>query len=270
MKRCKCCGVEKPLDEFHPNRRAWDGRISICKSCHKPNLHCKSPELRPLIEAAPPGMKVCRVCKTTKPLAEFKPQGKSVRYACNECWKKRCREAARQKPHKSPRVLKVFNRDPALLRRAADYLELPRPDAPKIDLKQYCRTVKRSPEYKHLVEAETPTTKTCAYCLRIKPLDEFQHCDQGEPRKGVKQLCKDCEHLAAGERRLTTDERTTLQNAPCSICGKEPPSVIDHDQRTQVVRGPLCRACIEGLAVLSQDPGRLRDIADHLNQEGNY
>lgn len=33
MKRCRVCGQEKPLDDFHRNSRAKDGRQSRCKEC---------------------------------------------------------------------------------------------------------------------------------------------------------------------------------------------------------------------------------------------
>lgn len=33
MKRCKCCGVMKPLDEFYANRACKDGHEGTCKAC---------------------------------------------------------------------------------------------------------------------------------------------------------------------------------------------------------------------------------------------
>lgn len=34
MKYCKSCEVEKPLDEFYKDKRAKDGRYTVCKICH--------------------------------------------------------------------------------------------------------------------------------------------------------------------------------------------------------------------------------------------
>jgi hypothetical protein len=34
MKRCKHCGVEKPLDDFYADRKARDGRRPECKACN--------------------------------------------------------------------------------------------------------------------------------------------------------------------------------------------------------------------------------------------
>ena len=35
-KTCTECGVEKPLEEFHRNRRAKNGHINQCKACVRP------------------------------------------------------------------------------------------------------------------------------------------------------------------------------------------------------------------------------------------
>ena len=34
MKRCKHCGIEKPLDDFYVDRKARDGRRPDCKACN--------------------------------------------------------------------------------------------------------------------------------------------------------------------------------------------------------------------------------------------
>lgn len=33
-KRCKRCGKDKPLDEFHSNRHMRDGRLNTCAACY--------------------------------------------------------------------------------------------------------------------------------------------------------------------------------------------------------------------------------------------
>jgi hypothetical protein len=32
-KRCRACGIEKPIEDFSPNKNAKDGRSHVCKSC---------------------------------------------------------------------------------------------------------------------------------------------------------------------------------------------------------------------------------------------
>jgi hypothetical protein len=34
MKTCTCCGVEKPLSEFHKRAKAVDGHQRVCKTCN--------------------------------------------------------------------------------------------------------------------------------------------------------------------------------------------------------------------------------------------
>lgn len=35
MKPCRTCNTEKPLDEYHRNKRTKDGRVARCKTCSK-------------------------------------------------------------------------------------------------------------------------------------------------------------------------------------------------------------------------------------------
>ena len=32
-KKCACCGLEKPVTEFHKHRRTADGYGNVCKAC---------------------------------------------------------------------------------------------------------------------------------------------------------------------------------------------------------------------------------------------
>jgi hypothetical protein len=58
-KRCSKCGETKPLAEFPPDRRARDGRSSLCRACQNEVKEAESPyadmscdRLRDLTEAA--------------------------------------------------------------------------------------------------------------------------------------------------------------------------------------------------------------------------
>lgn len=39
MKKCSKCGEIKPLEEYHKDKRATDGRRSACAKCI--NTHCR-------------------------------------------------------------------------------------------------------------------------------------------------------------------------------------------------------------------------------------
>ncbi|MFW6076626.1 MAG: hypothetical protein ACOC71_02640 [Hyphomicrobiales bacterium] len=38
-KTCRQCGVERPIDEYHIDRKARDGRRSTCRHCRNPYHH---------------------------------------------------------------------------------------------------------------------------------------------------------------------------------------------------------------------------------------
>ena len=44
MKRCRDCGLWKPLEEFPRNRNSKDGRHTYCKPCH--NARCEETRQR--------------------------------------------------------------------------------------------------------------------------------------------------------------------------------------------------------------------------------
>jgi len=51
MKRCKHCGIEKPLDDFYGDRKARDGRRPECKACNLAARRAKyAADPRPYIE----------------------------------------------------------------------------------------------------------------------------------------------------------------------------------------------------------------------------
>lgn len=46
MKTCSKCGIAKPLEDFHKNRRQSDGRQTWCKACHKEHQNRKRADSR--------------------------------------------------------------------------------------------------------------------------------------------------------------------------------------------------------------------------------
>jgi len=51
MKRCKHCGIEKPVDDFYTDRKAKDGRRPECKACNLARRRAKYAEdPRPYID----------------------------------------------------------------------------------------------------------------------------------------------------------------------------------------------------------------------------
>lgn len=65
---------------------------------------------------------------------------------------------------------------------------------------------------------------------------------------------------------LTADEFDRIaaeQDGLCAICRLNPPTVVDHDHETGLVRGLLCQDCNLGI-------GKLRDSADIVERAAEY
>ena len=58
------------------------------------------------------------------------------------------------------------------------------------------------------------------------------------------------------------------QGGRCAICGRANGRTrrlsVDHDHKTGIVRGAICRVCNDMLGHLRDDPGRLRAAAEYL------
>ena len=44
MKTCKCCGIEKELEQFYAHSKMSDGRLNECKDCSKLRINKKRKE----------------------------------------------------------------------------------------------------------------------------------------------------------------------------------------------------------------------------------
>lgn len=95
MKRCPCCGLTKPLDQFSRNRTRKDGVQSRCKACESAKQKARYQPKKPVIKVgrrmaaliADGERKICRSCGTAKALDQFhsnsaKSDGKQ-NYCCD-------------------------------------------------------------------------------------------------------------------------------------------------------------------------------------------
>lgn len=67
---------------------------------------------------------------------------------------------------------------------------------------------------------------------------------------------------------LTPEQLETLrveQNGLCAICKNRQASDVDHNHRTQKVRGLLCGDCNRGVGLFHEDSKRLRAAADYID-----
>lgn len=90
--------------------------------------------------------------------------------------------------------------------------------------------------------------------------------------------CKICERDYRWKHKygITPDEYYLMyreQGGKCKICGKEPPKGeylhVDHNQRTQAVRGLLCKGCNTALGGFCESPNSMVRGITYLMKEGN-
>lgn len=68
-------------------------------------------------------------------------------------------------------------------------------------------------------------------------------------------------------RGITVEEVMSHLASPCDICG-DVATEIDHDHRTDVVRGGLCHWCNTGLGFFKDEVSILVQAIEYLNTSG--
>jgi hypothetical protein len=113
--------------------------------------------------------------------------------------------------------------------------------------------------------------KYCTKCGDFKPLSEF-NLKYEKPRS----RCKECEKLNKSNyrfKRLDLNEQDFLnmiikQNNKCCICGKNFKNnrytYIDHDHKTEKVRGLLCPKCNNLLGACNDNIQILKSAIQYL------
>jgi hypothetical protein len=129
--------------------------------------------------------------------------------------------------------------------------------------------------------------KRCRICGETKALTEF-HRNRTTP-DGRESQCQPCAHhyrtmgYTRGRRLrkrfgITPEQYDWMlqaQGGICAICGQEETApyikdgrsrhlAVDHDHKTRVLRGLLCRSCNTGLGSFGDDIPRLRSAIRYL------
>jgi hypothetical protein len=125
-------------------------------------------------------------------------------------------------------------------------------------------------------ECESPDAlKYCKRCETRKPLSEF-HKRKDSAGTTAKGWCKSCQTIYMREYSLKIKYGLTVeaydalwrdQYGLCAICEMEPAVGrlrVDHDHKTNLVRGLLCDSCNTGLGLFADNPDFLRIAADYL------
>lgn len=124
----------------------------------------------------------------------------------------------------------------------------------------------------------TDTHKWCNVCRQMRPLEEFGK--SAKSPSGKQAYCKPCALKNAKQydqksyRRkalygLTEAEYNTMaerQNGKCAICARRRKLGIDHDHKTETVRGLLCNVCNAMLGHYEDDIALIQNAIAYLQQ----
>jgi hypothetical protein len=115
----------------------------------------------------------------------------------------------------------------------------------------------------------------CPDCGTEQPHENFPK--NRSTKSGFGSYCKPCHNARTrasvakngGSRRYHLRQRFGLepddveriieeQDGVCAVCKKRPPTQVDHDHHTGVVRGILCDGCNGGIGHFRDDPDLIR------------
>ncbi len=135
--------------------------------------------------------------------------------------------------------------------------------------------------------------KYCSRCKRTLPLVNFYKVSLWEKQRGLKPWCKECkkiytkEYVQSGQSReqylkrthgITSDEyqkKLKSQNKRCAICGKLDTDnnwgvlTVDHNHRTNQIRGLLCNRCNTSLGNCEENIQILKNMLTYLEEYKN-
>ena len=121
--------------------------------------------------------------------------------------------------------------------------------------------------------------KQCTQCGATKSLDKFEK---------NRNKCRECrKHTPEYNRNwkykkkygISLDEYNEIlasQNNECCICGTNDPGgpgstfTVDHNHKTEEVRGLLCSNCNRGLGFFKDNPDHLFAATKYLIERGYY
>jgi len=105
----------------------------------------------------------------------------------------------------------------------------------------------------------------CTRCGKLPPVEGLLRCE----------ACSDAQRDSSLKYRygLTADEVVEIvkRQGGCGICRRKTPDGsgwwhVDHDHKTDKVRGVLCGTCNTGLGKLGDSPERLRAAVEYLER----
>lgn len=238
---------------------------------------CDRSEAKPRLNLPYMDDKLCSKCDQVKPVSAFYTD-KSLRGGytswCKECQSKKRRESSQTVEITEKKCSRCGQIKPV------DRFYVNR-----------CSRTGYSCECKECHQLRLPQSsvvsvaeKRCYTCQLVKPASYFNHA--GNTRDGLQHRCRECcrahyqeIHDKAmvqqrwrqyGVSQADYDRMLAEQGGVCKICGGISKGesftalAVDHDHKTGLVRGLLCRACNAALGQMEDDPALLRAAAAYL------
>ena len=115
---------------------------------------------------------------------------------------------------------------------------------------------------------------TCTKCKQTKPLNLTFFPPHNKKKNGFDSWCRKCRStyrnsICRGKHRNSISDKDLIQLKQniknCMICGSIEKLVVDHDHKTNEVRGMLCNHCNRGLGHFRDNPKTLSKAIDYLN-----
>jgi hypothetical protein len=139
-----------------------------------------------------------------------------------------------------------------------------------------CAKLKNLSEYHphtKTVDGKQPSCKDCCYKVKLRSQEKYPEKHRERMRTIVRRAHVRRKYkLVRGEYEFLVEKTGNT----CEACGN-PETIthkdgsiwelcVDHDHVTGKVRGLLCHACNRAAGAINDDPARLRQIADYLEE----
>lgn len=139
----------------------------------------------------------------------------------------------------------------------------------------WCKPCKKKHFKQTKFEPQNKETKICSACKEEKAISNFYK--DSHITDGYSCRCKKCKSLVTRQSQLKEKYSLTIeqynellqkQNGGCGICGRitdlKRVLAVDHDHKTNIIRGILCDRCNRGLGLFLDSPEFLRRAANYL------
>ena len=126
---------------------------------------------------------------------------------------------------------------------------------------------------------EIKNSKKCTKCSILKERTKEFFPLHNKVKDGLDSWCRKCRSTYRNEinrgvfRDSISDEnlkRLKKQITSCQICGKKEDLVVDHNHKTNVVRGILCNHCNRGIGHFLDNESSLKIAIKYLIKTKNF